>query len=710
MRRPSPLAVCLSAFLAWGSITSAAAAAGAQEPPPDLPPGFTDGRPVGGDAPEPSAGARSSGDASTASVETTDTMRYFGEEAYAAVRASVAATSRSCSITDDGLTALVLAPVFKESSAATSPSTAPSPMTLSRYDEWNGIYATTSNQSANYGLYAFRDPYTPYLQAYWHPGIGIWQYDSAGIGAPFTAVERMHVGIMAADVAKNMAGRYCSASGSDQDRRYEAWRDWGYPCTLCQGYFDEMMGTSPKFANLGLVPGIGVLGGTVERSCTLPGVPGIMPCWYVNPSVGTIQGATAWATLSPTGGSGPTVTPAPLSKPFYVLDRGATEERHWLRADTGYGIDVHAVRQIGKNARPRSAQTGSGLEWRNSSGLCDITAGRGSCVPVPPAGVSSAPVVINGTYRATSLDANGDDRGDVLWYAPGTATDSVWLGQGAGSFTGVAAQINGTYDDVLTGDIDGDGLDDILWYARDNGASWLWRSRGDGTFSSTSLSPGAGRLPLLLDVDVDDALEVMWYGPGSLSDSLWDWQGTGFVASPRSINGTYQPFVGDFDGNGRDDIFWYAPGGADDFIWLHRVTGGYLSVLRKVNGTNQPVVGDLDGDGADDVFWYAPGTAADSVWYGAPGATFATQQVAVNGTYAPLVADLEGDGRDDVIWYAPGSAGDFWWRWTVGRVVTSASLVLPGQHQGIVGAYSAGGADGIVWHQAGSTPDVVWYR
>ena len=76
--------------------------------------------------------------------------------------------------------------------------------------------------------------------------------------------------------------------------------------------------------------------------------------------------------------AGPTVAPAPLSKPFYVLDRGITEERHWLRVDTGYAIDIKAVRTIGKNARPRSTQAGSGLTWSSSSALCDLTTACGA--------------------------------------------------------------------------------------------------------------------------------------------------------------------------------------------------------------------------------------------------------------------------------------------------------------------------------------------
>ena len=54
----------------------------------------------------------------------------------------------------------------------------------------------------------------------------------------------MDVGVVAGDVARVTSSRYCAASGTAQDRRYAAWGDWGFPCTLCQGFYDEMLGTS----------------------------------------------------------------------------------------------------------------------------------------------------------------------------------------------------------------------------------------------------------------------------------------------------------------------------------------------------------------------------------------------------------------------------------------------------------------------------------
>ena len=121
-------------------------------------------------------------------------------------------------------------------------------MTLSRYDEWSGTFGTGNNQDANYGLYAFRDPHTAYPRAYWHPGIGIWQYDSAGLGAPLTTIEAMDVRVVAGDVAsEHVAARYCRGHpATDQQRRYAAWARLGLPVHRgCEGFFEEMIEHQP---------------------------------------------------------------------------------------------------------------------------------------------------------------------------------------------------------------------------------------------------------------------------------------------------------------------------------------------------------------------------------------------------------------------------------------------------------------------------------
>ncbi len=332
------------------------------------------------------------------------TPRYLGEGPLASIRSTaldVAEQYRAAgctSINSDRLAAMMVSPIFKESGAATTPTTAPSPMTLSRFDEWDGRRDENTNASGNLGLYAFADAATTYFRAFWHPGIGMWQYDSAGVGAPFTAIERMDVNIVGDDVARGIAERYCTATGTagqpptEQERRDRAWSPWfspGQKCPLCQQEYAALI-LHPGLPAILPVPGITSTGGAVSRSCRADGKN--LACWYVDPSLSVIQGNNLWARLDPSGGAGPlpnqtnsTVAPTPLSFPFYVFEHNGREERHWLRADTGYSIDISASRLLDTNARPRPGQVNSGLRWSAVSTLCDLTTNRGACaIPATP--------------------------------------------------------------------------------------------------------------------------------------------------------------------------------------------------------------------------------------------------------------------------------------------------------------------------------------
>nr|WP_246232402.1 VCBS repeat-containing protein [Nakamurella aerolata] len=457
---------------------------------------------------------------------------------------------------------------------------------------------------------------------------------------------------------------------------------------------------------------MGAAGGAQQRSCTLAGSSTVLPCWYIDPS--QAQGATWWATARPLDGgvaNRDTSPITPIASPFYVIKQGSTERRYWLRQDTGYSSDITGVRQLGKNARPKTNQPGSGVNWTAGAGLCDRTTFRGACDPNnPPAGVQNTPFTASASYRVSALDANGDGKGDALFYAPGTGADYLWLGKGSGQFTSVRLPaINDTYA-VTVADIDGDGRDDLLFNQQSKGVLSVWRSNGNGTFSSkeykippkTQVIPFRGQGGRLA--------QLLLYAPGTAPDAVWTWTGSSFATKRESIGTNYIVRVGDFDGNGREDILFYAPGTATDYIWFHSISGSRTIKSYVVNSNYQVQVGNFDGDRATDILWYAPGGTPDYVWFGGPNANFSQPSFAMGGSYQPVVADLPNVGRDAVYWFAPGTSPDLLSRWSSGRALSTSGIELDGTDQPTVGKFSASGGDGIIWYSPGPQPHWIWWQ
>ena len=192
----------------------------------------------------------------------------------------------------------------------------------------------------------------------------------------------MNVQYIASDVAAGMANRYCAAGGDTYNQRAAAWQPWSAlnGVAKSEALFQEMVGLGhAPFSTIGLVDGIENTGGMATHTCLLGGVP--TPCDYVNPAAA--QGANWWANTNIDGGAVGSGE-APLTAPFYVVKRNGYEERHWLAADTGYGVDISARRVIGVNARPMDAEPGSGLEWCLGTDLCDTDRPELGC-PLPVA-------------------------------------------------------------------------------------------------------------------------------------------------------------------------------------------------------------------------------------------------------------------------------------------------------------------------------------
>ncbi|WP_243792423.1 hypothetical protein [Saccharopolyspora gloriosae] len=270
----------------------------------------------------------------------------FGAESYEAVRSAAAAAAKDadCSVSADAATNLTLAMTWPEVAGSGA---APSPMTLSRYDDQT----------------ALGDPEQRGDGLFFNPGVGMWQLDSAGLGADETAATAIDSTAAASKVAPYLVGKYCdsvNAGASSSSARDTAWSAW-HACDegACEDVYQRL-------GKEGVTKDSTVTrhGGAKPRNCTYEGKS--YECLYVDPDA--VEGEDSWTS--------PDFGPAPVPDPFYVFtytSGGAEYEvRYWLQGDSGAKTDVSASRKLGVDAR-------SALSWEADSGLCDTTATRGDC-------------------------------------------------------------------------------------------------------------------------------------------------------------------------------------------------------------------------------------------------------------------------------------------------------------------------------------------
>jgi len=284
-------------------------------------------------------------------------------------------------------------------------------------------------------------------------------------------------------------------------------------------------------------------------------------------------------------------------------------------------------------------------------------------------------------------DFNGDGRGDVFWYVPGTGADYLWAGKArddttpttkADRYTVTTEPISGTYV-PLVGDFNGDGRSDIFWYGPGNAADSVWYFNADKTVVSVNTPISGTYVPVVGNFDSTDVSnlteqdDIFWYSTTGKS-SLWSGNTDRTFSS---VTYTTSPPLGakPFKGNWRqessgssapvhEDLLFYRAGTGTDAIWQGNGTGAFTTVPVTINGSYAPIIGDFNdnGTGPDntDVFWYAPGKAADSVWMNT-GNAFQSTPTVVNGkSYKPVVIPGTGRNHDDIMWNDPTGADSIW--------------------------------------------------
>lgn len=274
---------------------------------------------------------------------------------------------------------------------------------------------------------------------------------------------------------------------------------------------------------------------------------------------------------------------------------------------------------------------------------------------------------------------------DIFWYGSGARFDALWIaaaehlwepGQNASNYFTYRPVRRDRSFIPLVGNFDGDDTSDIFWYSPGPSFDALWFTNCEGnSFKYRPVTLNGTFDPIVGDFNNDGLDDIFWYGPGADFDAVWLAEGSRdcepepdcsanhdyFDYHPVKRNGIFEPFAGDFNGDGFDDIFWYGVGARFDAIWLadghsnwppnSSAAAHFTYHPVRVDGTFEPVVGDFNRDGLDDIFWYGVGTAADMVWLAAGEGSFVQHPVTIDRVFTPLSGDFNGDGFDDIFWY-----------------------------------------------------------
>lgn len=327
---------------------------------------------------------------------------------------------------------------------------------------------------------------------------------------------------------------------------------------------------------------------------------------------------------------------------------------------------------------------------------------------------TGATVSVSGTYIPIVGDFGGSTYSDILWYAPGSTQEKLWLSNGNGTFTKSTApvQVNGTYTPVV-GDFAGDVRDDIFWYGPGSAADFLWKFN-DGYPTSVSKSISGTYTPVVLpesDFTAFTKDKIVWYSPGAGADSMWRFTTAAgaHTSIPLTIPGSPKPLVGDFDGSGISDVVWYTPGATQEVYW--RATGPngtYSTSTFSVTGTYTPIVYDLtpNTDGRTDIAWYRNGSSVFNIWQGKADGTWSTDTWSTSGkgTAIPLIYQW------GYVWFWDTTGADRLWFLNPSTPPTddvTGNTEIPAGYQPLVGHFDNIGTT-IFWYKPGAAPEYLF--
>ncbi|WP_411576902.1 N-acetylmuramoyl-L-alanine amidase [Streptomyces sp. SCSIO ZS0520] len=227
----------------------------------------------------------------------------------------------------------------------------------------------------------------------------------------------------------------------------------------------------------------------------------------------------------------------------------------------------------------------------------------------------------------SSGDFDGDGKDDIVTFTRGSLAD-VYVGLSSGSAFSGGVKWNDFFavggEVPATGDFNGDGKDDIVTFTNDaNGDAFVALSDGAkfgaGVKWHDFLAPN-GEFPAIGDVNGDGKDDVVVFTQGTRGDVFVALStGSGFAPAQLAHEffapGAEQPRVGDVNGDGKDDIVTFTSN-ADRDVYVALSDGAKFGPGVKWNDSFTPAgefpyVGDFDGDGKDDIVTFTKNASAD---------------------------------------------------------------------------------------------------
>ena len=286
------------------------------------------------------------------------------------------------------------------------------------------------------------------------------------------------------------------------------------------------------------------------------------------------------------------------------------------------------------------------------------------------------------TGTRSLTDFTGDGKADIATFTRGTAGDVFVAASDGAKFTGTSARWHDRFsvgaEIPLSGDFNGDGKADVATFSRGSTAdvsvalSDGTKFDGNGTLWHEYFAAN-NEIPTVGDFNGDGKDDIATFTLGTTGDvyvALSD--GTKF--GPSAVWHTdfgynaEMPYVGDFNGDGKDDIAVFTRGTTGDVYVATsdgtKFTGSGVKWHDSFAYNSEvPAIGDFNGDGKDDIAVFTRGTAGDVYVALSDGTKFVGNAVKWHEYFAandeiPGTGDFNGDGKDDIITYTRGTAGD----------------------------------------------------